>query len=191
MGQLSPTLAAPFVSTANALNSLMVHSVDPFASVGAASIRVPDTRVGPLDVPFTSVEHPIPESLGNDDWTLPRGFVCDRRNNYFGSKVENRVINEPPFGSMPTPNSYNCRVTSGIPAYKAAPGLTLVSSRHADTTFVFAEGKYLDHYRRRLTGRPFMFSSNGPNTFFLSRFLLKVGLEVLLTTEQDPYSASF
>jgi competence protein ComEC len=42
MGQLSLTLAAPFVSAANSLNSVMVHSVDPFAHVGAASIRLPE-----------------------------------------------------------------------------------------------------------------------------------------------------
>jgi hypothetical protein len=30
---------------------------------------------------FTSVEHPIPESLGNTDLVLPKGVVCDRCNN--------------------------------------------------------------------------------------------------------------
>ncbi len=42
IAQLSLPLAAPFITAANALNSLMVHSVDPFASVGAASIRLPE-----------------------------------------------------------------------------------------------------------------------------------------------------
>jgi competence protein ComEC len=39
---LSSTLAGPFISVANGLNWLMVHSVDPFARVGAASIRLPE-----------------------------------------------------------------------------------------------------------------------------------------------------
>lgn len=42
MGQLSLTLAAPFASAADALNWVMVHSVDPFARVGAASMRLPE-----------------------------------------------------------------------------------------------------------------------------------------------------
>src|SRR5260370_11045731 len=46
---------------------------------------------------FTRVEHPIPESLGNDNETLPAGFVCDTCNQYFGSKIEARMLAAPPF----------------------------------------------------------------------------------------------
>lgn len=35
-----------------------------------------------------SVEHIIPESLGNVDHLLPRGWVCDTCNNYFAREVE-------------------------------------------------------------------------------------------------------
>lgn len=35
-----------------------------------------------------SVEHIIPESIGNTRHILPRGTVCDRCNNYFSRKVE-------------------------------------------------------------------------------------------------------
>ena len=37
-----------------------------------------------------SVEHIIPESLGNKTLILPRGYVCDKCNNYFAIKVEDR-----------------------------------------------------------------------------------------------------
>ena len=40
--QLSLTLATPLITLTNFLNGVMVHSVDPFASVGAASIRLPE-----------------------------------------------------------------------------------------------------------------------------------------------------
>ncbi|MDQ2936111.1 MAG: ComEC/Rec2 family competence protein [Acidobacteriota bacterium] len=40
--QVSPAFAAPFIHIANSLNWLMIHSVDPFAKVGMASIRVPE-----------------------------------------------------------------------------------------------------------------------------------------------------
>jgi pterin-4a-carbinolamine dehydratase len=39
-----------------------------------------------------SVEHIIPESLGNIEHTLPRGTVCDACNQYFASKVEGPVL---------------------------------------------------------------------------------------------------
>jgi len=35
-----------------------------------------------------SIEHIIPESLGNTKQMLPRGIVCDKCNNYFARKVE-------------------------------------------------------------------------------------------------------
>lgn len=42
VAQLSLTLATPLISVTNSLNWLMVHSVDPFSRVGAASIRLPE-----------------------------------------------------------------------------------------------------------------------------------------------------
>ncbi len=42
VAQVSNAFAAPLTSIANGLNWTMVHSVDPFARVGAASIRLPE-----------------------------------------------------------------------------------------------------------------------------------------------------
>ena len=42
-----------------------------------------------------SVEHVVPESLGNVDHVLPRGIVCDTCNNYFASKVEQPFLEAP------------------------------------------------------------------------------------------------
>lgn len=42
IAQVSSTLAAPVISLVNSLNWTMVHSVDPFVRVGAASIRLPE-----------------------------------------------------------------------------------------------------------------------------------------------------
>lgn len=42
IAQISAPLAAPVISIANGLNWTMIHSVDPFAKVGAASIRLPE-----------------------------------------------------------------------------------------------------------------------------------------------------
>lgn len=47
-----------------------------------------------------SVEHIIPESLGNKNHTLARGVVCDGCNNYFAGKVEKKVLEKPYFKNV-------------------------------------------------------------------------------------------
>ena len=47
-----------------------------------------------------SVEHIIPESLGNKDYFLPKGYVCDDCNNYFAVKIERVLLDQPYFRSM-------------------------------------------------------------------------------------------
>lgn len=47
-----------------------------------------------------SVEHIIPESLGNKNNVLSKGVVCDSCNNYFGNKIEKTVLELPYFKSL-------------------------------------------------------------------------------------------
>lgn len=47
-----------------------------------------------------SVEHIIPESLGNNMHVLPKGYVCDECNNYFSIKIEKKLLAQPYFVSM-------------------------------------------------------------------------------------------
>lgn len=47
-----------------------------------------------------SVEHIVPESLGNKSTILPKGVVCDNCNNYFAIKIENELLNYPYFRSV-------------------------------------------------------------------------------------------
>lgn len=47
-----------------------------------------------------SVEHIIPESLGNKEHILPKGYVCDACNNYFSVKIEKELLAQPYFVSM-------------------------------------------------------------------------------------------
>jgi hypothetical protein len=46
------------------------------------------------------VEHIIPESLGNKSHALRKGIVCDSCNNYFGNKVEKKVLEKPYFKNV-------------------------------------------------------------------------------------------
>lgn len=41
-----------------------------------------------------SIEHIIPESLGNSTLVLPLGFVCDKCNNYFAREVEKPFLEQ-------------------------------------------------------------------------------------------------
>ena len=49
-GQISAALAAPLISIANGLNWLMVHSVDPLARAGVASLRLPEYSGRPATI---------------------------------------------------------------------------------------------------------------------------------------------
>lgn len=46
--------------------------------------------------PFNTIEHIIPESLGNTDDLLNNG-VCDKCQSYIGKEIENYVLNNSPF----------------------------------------------------------------------------------------------
>ena len=51
-----------------------------------------------------SVEHIIPESLGNKKHVLPKGYVCDECNHYFAVKIEKELLEQPYFISMRSRN---------------------------------------------------------------------------------------
>jgi hypothetical protein len=51
--------------------------------------------------PFSTIEHIIPESLGNDDLLL-KGQVCDKCQAYFGKEVEKYVLEKTPIGTWRT-----------------------------------------------------------------------------------------
>ena len=44
-----------------------------------------------------SIEHILPESLGGNDITLPKGIVCDSCNNYFSRKIERPLLESDEF----------------------------------------------------------------------------------------------
>jgi hypothetical protein len=50
----------------------------------------------PSSTTFNSESHVLPECLGNEyQQVLPKGIVCDKCNNYFGTKLEPKLIDEP------------------------------------------------------------------------------------------------
>ncbi|MFJ4407675.1 HNH endonuclease [Streptomyces sp. NPDC088910] len=84
-----------------------------------------------------SVEHVVPESLGNTTMTLPAGTVCDACNNYFAVKVEKPLLESPELIAL--------RFHETIPSKKrrippllgtVGPGLPAFVQRYVDGNFM-------------------------------------------------------
>src|SRR5712671_2773182 len=139
---------------------------------------------------FTWIEHPISESLGNDDVTLEPGFVCDSCNQYFGAKLESKVLAAPPFNVE--------RARQAIPTKKGKPprydgdGFSLVSTGYRNKLFVVAT---TDDHRpalRMLSRQTLITSPPTGYSNLLARFMLKMGIELLAVSgEINPLSHSF
>ena len=136
---------------------------------------------------FSSEEHPIPESLGNDDLILPVGFICDSCNQYFGTKIEKRILNYPPFSIE--------RVGGAILTKKGK------LAKYEEQDFGLYSTGYWDHVifsgtTERVTS---ILDENILYVFpptdygnLITRFLLKMGLELLiLTDEHDTFAPKF
>ena len=61
---------------------------------------------------FHTIEHIVPESLGNTDDILENA-VCDKCQNYLGREIENYVLSKTPFGFW--------RTMAGTPSKKGKP----------------------------------------------------------------------
>lgn len=134
-----------------------------------------------------SIEHVIPESVGNVDIVLPVGVVCDGCNNYFARKLEGPVLASGAFleyrfaGCLPNKDGRIPAVT-----WIAFPtGMELAMVRDSTgTTYLGAVHdadvpRWRDAFeaRRRLTlMRP---TPSWPPRRLMARFVGKIALEVL------------
>jgi hypothetical protein len=131
-----------------------------------------------------SVEHIIPESLGNTQNILQPGIVCDKCNNYFSREVEK------PFLELPEIKNLRFR-QSILSKRKKVPAIQgILSPDFAITIFnqpeekvpftVDVDQKGIDYILKTNKGHiliPFM--DLPENTNIVSRFLAKVALESL------------
>lgn len=129
---------------------------------------------------FTSVEHVIPESMGNDLVIIPKGWICDQCNNVF-SEFE-QIVQEKTFlgvercingsiskkGKPTKASNYNINWFSN----PGKPGKVSVelTNKHAPIIVNNDSGVIIlpvvDKYRS-----------------YISKFLLKVGLELLILNQ--------
>ena len=129
-----------------------------------------------------SIEHIIPESLGNKKHYLPRGIVCDSCNNYFAVKIEKLLLELPYFRSV--------RFRNDIENKKGRPTLDKgimggIVSIGKDEQFlhimtenpVIAKGIINGHIKHMIL--PFN-SEPESNDINVSKFLCKAALESLI-----------
>jgi HNH endonuclease len=133
-----------------------------------------------------SIEHIIPESLGNIEHILPRGVVCDTCNNYFARKVEGPLLETPWFRHarsrqwVPNKRGLTPPMTGLVPGARMpahvwwdGPNLTLEGrnerEQHALTDVILT----------RRANTAYIPIIEAIDQRLMSRFLAKVALEVL------------
>lgn len=130
-----------------------------------------------------SVEHVIPESLGNKSTVLPKGVVCDSCNNYFASKVEKHVLESEEFTRLRF-NQLVKNKKGRIPEVEVLFGQHLVKARRngkLDFAFNPEDFNKIEKYLSSSSGGQMMIPLTGkpPSDQYLSRFLAKMALEAL------------
>jgi len=135
-----------------------------------------------------SVEHIVPESLGNHEHVLPPGIVCDQCNNYLGRAVEkpvleseylaqvrfiNSVVNKR--GGLPTTRALHVGSATQVEIYSSRHGGAIYPVDEKDTTRFVDCVSSLPRLRLILLPR----SSSEQDQYLLSRFLGKTAIEAL------------
>ena len=141
-----------------------------------------------------SVEHIIPESLGNIDHILPAGWVCDSCNNYLALKVEKpfldslygrnmrfemRIPNKK--GRIPPARGWHPQSRTEIDIYYSeTDGLSVGAAEGEDGA------RWIAAMREQKEGSFLMpYLTMPENSFETSRFVCKIGLEILAFRWKD------
>jgi uncharacterized protein (DUF736 family) len=134
----------------------------------------------------TSIEHIIPESLGNKSKILEKGIVCDKCNNYFSTKIEKPLLDLEYFTRLRARNEIKSK-KGRIPIEKVVfKGSNCISEikRQNNTTYLDVTVNDPTFFRKILKGKiktlvfPVLLFPPADN-YVVSRFLAKVALEVI------------
>lgn len=130
-----------------------------------------------------SIEHVIPESLGNKNTVLPKGTVCDSCNNYFASNIEKPILDSEEFTRLRF-NQLIKNKKGRIPEAEIIFGQSIVKARrNGESDFSFNSEDYdkIEKYLASSNSGEMMIPITGkpPSDKYLPRFLAKMGLEAL------------
>lgn len=145
------------------------------------------------DGPFTTVEHIVPESLGNDSDVL-RDVVCDRCQNYLGRAVEKPAFDATPFGFWRTVLGTKTKA-GALPKFASLPPKSgafpsehpltdhfqVSANEDASTTLNIPQS--INNPNGRSPQLKIVFSPW--HIFTMGRFLGKIGLEYLALKQRD------
>jgi hypothetical protein len=135
-----------------------------------------------------SVEHVLPESLGNTEHILNPGIVCDQCNNYFASKLEGPLLSDPYFryqcsqGHIPTKKGRPSRVRGLHPQSRTVIEVVRNldgSGISVGAAFENDEKRWVGAILKAENGRIYVPHPTAPNETLMSRFLAKVAVECL------------
>lgn len=144
-----------------------------------------------------SVEHIVPESLGNKKFILPKGTVCDECNQYFSKKIEQPLLDLPFFKS--NRHKLNIQNKKGkIPsdygfAINPETKVEFHKNKNGEQSISFKDDKALQKILNRKNLEVFMpiFGGIGQNNMIVSKFLGKLAIEnlalICLENEHDAY----
>lgn len=135
-----------------------------------------------------SVEHIIPESLANLEHVLPPGVVCDKCNNYIAREVEKPLLDscyfrEKRFHSCLPNKEKRIPPIDGI-HLQSLTHIQLTKSIDDPTTSISVapdadESKWIKSLQALESGTLIIPIAKKPDDYVISRFVAKVGLEVL------------
>ena len=135
-----------------------------------------------------SVEHIIPESLGNTDHVLPPGVVCDGCNNYIARKIEKPLLDSVYFRErrfkadlpnkkkrIPSLDGVHMQSLTHIQLFKnfKDSAISIGAAPNAD------EAPWVHSLLNQKSGTLILPIGIKPDDYIVSRFIAKVGLEVL------------
>jgi hypothetical protein len=131
-----------------------------------------------------SVEHIIPESLGNTTQVLRPGIVCDRCNNYFAREVEKPFLDHPAVSLLRFQQGLGSKRGRVPPAAGVfAPSTPVVLRRSLEPTVPTTVDVPPEVFRRLAAGESGALILPAelppPDSRIVSRFLAKVALEAV------------
>ncbi len=132
-----------------------------------------------------SVEHIIPESLGNRELILPKGVVCDKCNNYFARKIEGPVLAldffkqlrfynfiENKDGNIPPSDALICDEKAKIKWLDVNGERSMLMELSPETIL-----KIIQNRPQAFITRGYSFLETEINNYDISRFLVKIAIE--------------
>ncbi len=131
-----------------------------------------------------SVEHIIPESLGNKEHILQPKIVCDKCNQYFSIKIEKPLLEQPYFRNLRYEQAIRNKKGNYIPekgflVHPQGGLIELSRDKNGEPIVLFNNEKVIETFKSLKRGEiiyPY-FDLPDKDDKIISRFLGKIGLE--------------